>query len=130
MEPKAVKPRKGEVESIIKEKKITTIQDRLQRQRNYRYVVRDMLVKRFELNEMAEQITTDNITIQWEGTICPKSLLIAKYNLKKVNYNNLQMSAKYLQQALVNDGLTEKDISKVIDGDYVKDNAKLDKLDK
>lgn len=129
MEPKAVKPDKGEVEAIIKEKKKASIHERLQRQRNFRYVVRDMILHRCELEELQDQISgIKDIAILWEGMRCPKKILTAKYHLKRETYRNLQQTAQYLQQSLRNDGLSDKELDKVMEGEYVKDEQRLDKL--
>jgi len=95
MEPKAVIPEPGEVAAIMKEKKLASIQERLQRQRNFRFTVRDMILRRHELIEMADEISgISKLRILWEGVPCPQNILIAQHNLKKETYKNLQQAAK------------------------------------
>ena len=111
----AVKYDEKEVQQIVDQKK----QEGINRQKDYRETVLARILKQEEILEMQKQISGD-VSMQWSGMICPKPILKAQYNLDIHRYKNFISREKYLEQALINDGLTKDQVSEVLNGKYVK----------
>ena len=97
------------------------LQERLQRQKEFRRVYLGRIYRQVEINEILQQLKSENITVQWRGIPMPKNLLMIEYNILMNEYSELITKENQLRQSLVNDDLTDEQITEIQEGNYVKD---------
>jgi len=125
---KAVKPRQGEEQKIIDAKKV----EFLHFQKNYRKMILRKFAEHAELAFMAEQIENyDKLKpgeiMEWQGISCPKPILVAHYNFKLDNYRDLLTEINQTKAHLEQQGLTEEQLTKIVEGIHVKEVPEVDK---
>ena len=102
------------------------LQERLQRQKEFRRVYLGRIYRQVEIDEILQQLKSDNITVQWRGISMPKNLLMIEYNILMNDYSELISKENQLRQSLVNDYLTNDQITKIQEGEYIKNVSKTE----
>ena len=97
------------------------LQERLKRQKEFRRVYLGRIYRQVEIDEILQQLKSENITVQWRGIPMPKNLLMIEYNILMNEYSELITKENQLRQSLVNDDLTDEQITEIQEGNYVKD---------
>lgn len=129
----AVHPTKEELDRIKKEKeqKRFTIEDEkkkkfIERQRDYRILVKRRILKQTELDEMRMQINVSDGTknvepkMLWYGMPYPMKILKATYNLGLESYaQHLRDEKECFDELKKKWFLTEDEINKLLEGEYV-----------
>lgn len=127
---RAVKVRDSEYQQEIRNK----LKERLQRQDAYCEIRLRRHCKEAKTMALGETLgfanKEDVREVRWLGIDYPINILITEWRLEMFYLKKLLRQEIYLKQALFNDGLTEKDIRKVLQGKYKKDEDKIDKAEK
>lgn len=111
------KPRPGELKEIIESKRVEFVQ----RQNEYRESILLRIYKQEEISEMRRQIESGDIQVEWTGMKCPLPILKARFNLEIHKYKEMISRENYMRQSLKNDGLSDEQMTEIIDGKLIKE---------
>lgn len=117
---RAVKTSEKEVQEIITSKKV----EALNRQKDFRSKFLNRLFQQETMKAIVEQIKSGNITMEAEGLVYTKEMLVVRYQIELHNYKLLIAEEEHYKKALLVDGYSMEEIMEIADGKFKKSPAK------
>lgn len=118
---KAMQEEKQDRNRIIRGK----IRSKIQLQDSYKENTLQVDLKETRLFAMKELIKAaednESSEITWMGNTLPLEVAKAEYNLEVHYLKRLIQNGRYIEEALKNSGFTDEQITKILEGEYIKD---------